>query len=101
MPGKKSKPSKSIVREPLGYYGITPAIERISFIQTGMMSIHLKDGRIVSVPLTRFPEIKKLNAEQRKKWQVLADVGFTFDDCDEVFHIEQVLGDYKKYKFAL
>ncbi len=101
MKAKKSNPSKSIVRDLRGYYGITPEIADISFPEKGKMNVRLIDGRIIVVPLSRFPEIKKLDSAQRKKWQVLSGVGFTFDDCDEVYHIEQILGDFNKFKFAL
>jgi len=84
-----------------GFVDIIPVIRKITFHQKGKFEIHLGDGRIVSVPLSAFPAIRKLNSAQRKKWYVLDDTGFSFDDCNEVYHIEQVLGRYENYKYNL
>jgi hypothetical protein len=63
------------------------------------MHLHLKDGRIVMVPLSFFPSIKKLKTSQRTNWQIINHEGFTFIDSNEVYHIEQVLGKEKDYSF--
>ena len=84
-----------------GYINVKPVIKRISFVKKGKFDLHLDDGRIIAVPLTMFPAIKKLNPGQRKKWYVLDDAGFSFDDCNEVYHIEQVLGRYENYRYSL
>jgi hypothetical protein len=82
-----------------GLIGIRPALKNISF-EHGKMYLHLKDGRIVMVPLSFFPSIKKLSSNQRSHWQIIDDVGFTFIDCNEVYHIEQVLGKESDYSFV-
>ena len=84
-----------------GFINSKPVIKRITFEKKGKFEIHLTDGRSIAVPLTMFPLIKKLNTLQRKKWYVLDDAGFSFDDCNEVYHIEQVLGRYENYKYSL
>jgi len=84
-----------------GVNNIDPVIKKISFNQNGKMDVYLDDGRIIIVPLSLFPSIKKLNFTERKKWQILDDSGFTFENGDEVYHIEQVLGRYDDYKFNL
>jgi len=43
-----------------------------------------------------FPSIKKVPENQRKKWYLMGG-GVTWDSCPEVIHIEQLLGNYKKY----
>lgn len=69
-----------------------PEIKKIDF-QTGSMSLHLKDGRIVTYPLSLLPQIKKLSLNKRKKITITSVTtedrlnGFYFDDCDEVFGI--------------
>ncbi|HEY3250382.1 MAG TPA: DUF2442 domain-containing protein [Ignavibacteria bacterium] len=63
------------------------------------MQVSLADGRIIEVPLIYFPSIRKLTTEQRKKWYVLDGEMFSFEDCREIFHIEQVLGKENSYKY--
>ena len=67
-------------------------IKTLKFEHRGKLSIHLEDGRIIIIPLSYFPSIKKLSLDQRKKWQILDGIGFTFQDTDELFHLSQVLG---------
>ena len=83
-----------------GFFNTKPCIRKIEFALRGSFSLFMKDGRIVIVPLKAFPSIKKLTVKQRLSWYILDDVGFSFDDCDEVFHIEQVLGDFSQYKYS-
>ena len=60
------------------------------------MQVDLEDGRSIIVDVARFPSIKKLSMADRKDWYRM-DNGFTFEKCDEVIHIEQILGNYQKY----
>ncbi|CAN5513030.1 hypothetical protein BH11BAC1_BH11BAC1_17960 [soil metagenome] len=83
-----------------GYVDIKPTIKKLAFEQKGKFELYLEDGRIITVPLSIFPEIKKLTSAQRKKWYIIDDVGFSFDDCDEVYHMEQVLGRFENYKYS-
>jgi hypothetical protein len=80
-----------------GFWDIKPKIKRVSFQLKDRISIELEDGRKITAPLSRFPSIQKLNINQRKKWYLLGN-GFSFDDCNEVFHIEQILGNFQAYK---
>jgi hypothetical protein len=82
-----------------GLIGIRPELKCISF-ERGKIRLHLKDGRMVIVPLSFFPSIKKLTTNQRMHWQIINQEGFTFVDCNEVYHIEQVLGKEKDYSFT-
>jgi len=82
-----------------GISKIRPVIKKISFPGRGKMNLHLVDERELIIPLKYFPEIKKLSSKQRNKWYVLDEQMFSFDDCDEVFHIEQVLGKENKYRY--
>ena len=81
-----------------GLIGIRPELKSISF-ERGKMCLHFKDGRVVIVPLSFFPSIKKLSVNQRMCWQIIDYEGFTFIDCPEVYHIEQVLGREIDYGF--
>jgi len=83
-----------------GIFRKTPEIKKISFPALDKMEVLFNDGRELRIPIRYFPSIKKLNGEQRKKWYILGGIGFSFDDCEEVFHVEQLLGkeiDYSKY----
>ncbi len=82
-----------------GIIGITPTIKKISFLPSGKMQIVLNDGREVITPLSFFPSIKKLDAASRKKWYVMNGNLFSFDGCNEIFHIEQVLGKEADYAY--
>ncbi|MBI4645877.1 MAG: hypothetical protein HY738_04590 [Bacteroidia bacterium] len=79
-----------------GYWNKTPKIKTLSFPLRGKMQIDLEDGRCIIVPLIKFPSIKRLNTIQRQKWFLLGN-GFSFDDCNEVYHIEQILGNFQNY----
>ena len=63
------------------------------------MWVVLADGREIICLLQKFPSIKKLNQQQRKQIQIIDGIGFTFIECDEVFHIQQILGDFENYKY--
>ena len=82
-----------------GAIGIKPVIKKISFPSAGKMQIHLEDGRLIVVPLSLFPSIKKLPPSVRKRWYIMDDELFSFDGSNEVFHIEQVLGKEEEYKY--
>jgi len=101
MKKQQHKPSKTKKQRNRidGIIGINPKIKKISFELRGKMNIILDDGRIIIVPLFYFPSIQRLSANQRKKWCVIDDSLFSFNDCNEIFHIEQVLGKEKDYKF--
>jgi len=80
-----------------GFVNSTPTIKLISFRIKGKVQITLTDGRIIIVPVSAFPSIKKLNMRQRQKWYLFGN-GFSFDDCDEVYHIEQILGNFDNFR---
>jgi len=80
-----------------GFTEITPVFKKIAFNIRGKMTVYLEDGRSIIVPLSNFPSIKKLSIAQRKKWFRFGN-GFSFDDSNEVFHIEQILGNVNNYR---
>ncbi len=82
-----------------GFQGIQPVIEKVSFSFKDKIAIHLQDGRIIIAPLSQFPSIHQLSSVQRKKMNIVDDQIIMFDDCDEVFHIEQFLGREQEYKY--
>ncbi len=80
-----------------GFWNTKPSIKKISFPFRGKMQVDLVDGRAIIVPISRFPHIKKLDTNQRKKWFLFGN-GFSFDDTNEVYHIEQILGNFAEYQ---
>ncbi|MBR2618612.1 MAG: DUF2442 domain-containing protein [Paludibacteraceae bacterium] len=80
-----------------GYWDVTPKIKKVSFPIRGKMSVSLEDGRVITVPISAFPSIKKVPVNERKRYYLTAG-GVTWDSCPEVIHIEQILGNYNKYK---
>jgi len=85
-----------------GLKKVKPVIKKISFPHKGKMNMLLIDGREISVPLQYFQAIQKLKASQRDKWYVIDGEMFSFENCNEIFHIEQVLGkeNIYSYKFS-
>ena len=79
--------------------GIKPEVKKITFTQRSKMDVHLADGRTDIVPLSWFPSIRKLTTEQRRHWYVMPEGRFSFDDCPEVFHVDQVLGKEEAYRY--
>ena len=79
-----------------GFWNIKPKIKKVSFPAKGKIDVSLEDGRNIIVPISKFPSIKKLTVSQRKKWYIFGN-GFSFDDCNEVFQIEQILGNFQNY----
>jgi hypothetical protein len=82
-----------------GLHHIRPAITHIDTEQNDTLCFTLADGRSVRVPLHYFPTIEELTAEERKHWMVMDDELFTFAACDDIFHIEQVLGKELQYAY--
>jgi hypothetical protein len=80
-----------------GFWDVTPKIKRISFETRGKINVYFEDGRTVVVPVSKFPGIKKLTLSQRLKWYLFGN-GFSFDDCNEVYHVEQILGNFQLYQ---
>lgn len=57
-----------------------------------IITLHLDDERSISVPVRYFAEIENLSLEERRRWILLDEQVFSFEDCDEVFHLQQMLG---------
>ncbi len=77
-----------------------PLIKTIRFDQKGKMSVYLEDGRLVIVPLTFFPSIKKLSTSDRNDWHISNGQIIIFKNCDDVFHLEQILGTENQYSYS-
>ncbi|GAB3543252.1 DUF2442 domain-containing protein [Spirosoma fluminis] len=80
-----------------GYWHIIPKVRSVSFPTSNQLQVELEDGRIILMPVDRFPSIQQLTTEQRQQWYIYGN-GFSFDDSDEVIHIEQILGNFNLYR---
>ncbi|MBP5319214.1 MAG: DUF2442 domain-containing protein [Paludibacteraceae bacterium] len=80
-----------------GYWDVVPEIKKVTFTIRGKMNVILTDGRVVTVPLSAFPSIKKVKPSERNKYYLIGG-GITWDSCPEVIHIEQILGNYNNYR---
>jgi len=67
-------------------------IKKLDFGQKrGMMAVYLTDGRVVLVPVSMFPEIKKLSISQRENYMIMDDQYFSFDAMSKIYSIKDVL----------
>ncbi len=57
----------------------------------GKMAAFLTDGREIIVPLSFFPDIRKMSLKERSKWIILDDQFFTFDRLSKVFSVSDLL----------
>lgn len=57
-----------------------------------VITIYLDDERSISVPVRYFSDIDNLSLEERQRWILLDEQVFSFEDCNEVFHLQQMLG---------
>jgi virulence-associated protein VagC len=90
--------SKPLIKRLEGFHGISPRFKKVSFPEPGKIQITLEDGRVIISPLSKFPSLKKLSPEKRKKMSFIDNrKGLWFDDCDEVYHIQDFLGRETDY----
>ena len=67
-------------------------IKKLDFgLKRGMMAVYLTDGRVVLVPVSMFPEIKKLSLSQRDNYIIMDDQYFSFDAMSKIYSIKDVL----------
>ena len=57
----------------------------------GHMTVYLTDGRIVIVPVSMFPDIKRLNMSQRKEYMIVDDQYFSFDAISKIYSVKDIL----------
>lgn len=72
--------------------GVSVGIKKLDFSSyKGKFAVYLTDGRIVIVPISMFPGIKKLSVERRNTWIIMDDQFFTFDHVSEIYPVTDVL----------
>ena len=82
-----------------GIIGIEPVIKKITWNEPGKFCIQLEDGRVIIMPVKLLPGTKKVKPQFRGKAQIINGNMFTWATCPEVYHIEQVLGKEKDYRY--
>jgi hypothetical protein len=70
-----------------------PALAKSVRFAAGRMHVLLDDGREISIPLDRFPRLRKASPAQRRKWQITAfGTSIRWPDIDEDIGIAGILG---------
>lgn len=88
----------SIIKPAEGVRGIKPVIKNVSFTQRGKMTVELKDGREITVPLRYFPSVQEIPAAKRSAITIVEDELILFHHGRELIHIEQLLGTETDYE---
>lgn len=74
------------------YKDTSVGIKKIDFsLKRGCMAFFLTDGRIIIVPVSMFPEIKRLTRAQRKEYLIMDDQYFSFDAISKIYSVKEVL----------
>ena len=67
-------------------------IKKLDFgMKRGMMAVYLTDGRIVMVPVSMFPDIKRLSRAQREDYMIMDDQYFSFESMSRIYSVKDVL----------
>ena len=71
---------------------IKVGIKKLDFSKLkGKFLAYLTDGREIAVPVSFFPDIKKLSLAKRNEWMILDDQYFTFDKMSRVYSINDIM----------
>lgn len=71
---------------------IKVGIKSLDFMRyRGKLSARLTDGREIIVPISFFPDIKKLSLNERNEWMILDDQFFTFLHLSKVYSIKDLM----------
>lgn len=67
-------------------------IKKLDFgMKRGAMAVFLTDGRVVIVPVSMFPDIKRLSRSQREDYMIMDDQYFSFDGLSKIYSVKDVL----------
>ena len=74
------------------YKDTSIGIKKIDFgVKRGYMAFYLTDSRIVIVPVSMFPEVKRLTRAQREDYMIMDDQYFSFDAISKIYSVKDVL----------
>ena len=67
-------------------------IKKLDFgVKRGAMVVYLTDGREVIVPVSMFPDIKRLTMAQREDYMIMDNQYFSFEALSKIYSIKDVL----------
>ena len=67
-------------------------IKKLDFnVKRGTMAVFLTDGREVLVPVSMFPDIKRLTKAQREDYMIMDDLYFSFEALSKIYSVKDVL----------
>ena len=70
----------------------TLGIKKLDFsLKRGTMAVFLTDGRVVIVPISMFPDIKRLTKAPREDYMIMDDQYFSFENLSKIFSVKDVL----------
>lgn len=75
------------------YKDTTLGIKKIDAnFKRGNLAFYLTDGRIVIVPVSMFPDIKKLSVAQREDYMIMDDQYFSFGATSKIYSVKDIIG---------
>jgi hypothetical protein len=67
-------------------------IKKLDFgVKRGSMAAYLTDGRVVIVPVSMFPDIKRLSRAQREDYMIMDDQYFSFEAISKIYSVKDLL----------
>ena len=67
-------------------------IKKLDFkVKRGTMAAYLTDGREIIVPVSMFPDIKRLSRKQREDYLIMVDQYFSFEALSRIYSVKDLL----------
>ena len=67
-------------------------IKKLDFkVKRGTMAVYLTDGREIIVPVSMFPDIKRLSRKQREDYMIMDDQYFSFEALSRIYSVKDLL----------
>ena len=67
-------------------------IKKLDFgVKRGAMAVYLTDGREVIVPVSMFPDIKRLTMAQREDYMIMDNQYFSFESLSKIYSVKDIL----------
>ena len=67
-------------------------IKKLDFgVKRGTMAVYLTDGREVIVPISMFPDIKRLSRAEREDYMIMDKQYFSFEALSKTYSVKDIL----------
>ena len=67
-------------------------IKKLDFkVKRGSMAAYLTDGREIIVPVSMFPDIKRLSRKEREDWMIMDDQYFSFEALSRIYSVKDLM----------